>query len=370
QMNLSQQLKIDVSELDSAQGFQEYGVEPVHQTALMESLQEEYSIVLAPRGFMEKNSIESLVAWLVENESSIVTGQSNQNYPTGTSSLDLLNLSYTLQTGREAMEERLGFIATSIKELEEKLEAYLSGNQEIEECFQGEVKRNKDTLAVFSVDEELQEAIEKWIVRRKFPKLLDLWVKGLVFDWNKLYGETKPKRISLPTYPFLRERYWITEETGIAKKSEGLKYQQLNPLLHQNTSTLEEECFTSTFTGKEFFLNDHQVQGEKVLPGVAYLEMARAALEKASGELEEGTTIYLKNVVWAQPIVIDGSDQEVHIGLLGDDSGQIQYEVYTESDNEDESIVHSQGVAEVKIKEEMLPLDIQELKSQMNQGTL
>jgi len=39
--------------------------------------------------------------------------------------------------------------------------------------------------------------------------VLDLWVKGLVFDWNKLYGEERPKRMSLPTYPFARERYWV-----------------------------------------------------------------------------------------------------------------------------------------------------------------
>ncbi|MCP5002957.1 MAG: polyketide synthase, partial [Planctomycetes bacterium] len=210
QMNLSQQLKIDAAELDTAQEFQEYGVEPLHQTSLLESLQEEYSTFLDHREFMEKNSIESLAVWLVENESSIVMGQNNKNYPTGASSLDLINLSYTLQEGREAMEERLGFIVTSIQELEEKLEAYLAGNQEIEACYQGEVKRNKEMLGVLTANEELQEAIEKWIQRRKFSNILHLWVNGLVFDWNLLYGEIKPKRVSLPTYPFARERYWVT----------------------------------------------------------------------------------------------------------------------------------------------------------------
>ncbi|MCP5007444.1 MAG: hypothetical protein GY941_26430, partial [Planctomycetes bacterium] len=251
QMNLSQLLKIDTAELDSTQEFKEYGVEPVHQTALLESLQEEYSTVLDNRGFMDKNSIESLVAWLVENESSIVMGQSNQNYPTGTSSLDLLNLSYTLQTGREAMEVRLGFIVTSVKELEEKLEAYLSGEQEIEECFQGEVKRNKNMLEVFTANEELQEAIEKWIQRSKLSSILDIWVKGLVFDWNKLYGASKPKRISLPTYPFARERYWITETQGnLLASTSGGSVSIIHPLLHENTSDLTEQRFTSTFTGK------------------------------------------------------------------------------------------------------------------------
>ncbi|MCP5007768.1 MAG: SDR family NAD(P)-dependent oxidoreductase, partial [Planctomycetes bacterium] len=144
----------------------------------------------------------------------------------------------------------------------------------------------------------------------------------------------------------------------------------IHPLLHENTSDLTEQRFTSTFTGKEFFLNDHQVKGEKVFPGVGFLEMARAAVEKASGELEEGTTIHLKHVVWSQPIVVDGSAQKVHIGLFGEESGQIQYEVNTESENEENAVVHFLGVAEFKEKEVKPPLDIRNLRSQMNRGTL
>src|SRR5262249_25588890 len=36
-------------------------------------------------------------------------------------------------------------------------------------------------------------------------------VKGLVVDWTRLYEAGPPRRISLPTYPFARERYWIPE---------------------------------------------------------------------------------------------------------------------------------------------------------------
>src|SRR6185295_1708787 len=39
--------------------------------------------------------------------------------------------------------------------------------------------------------------------------LLELWVKGLPFDWQRLYGDATPRRISLPTYPFAKELYWI-----------------------------------------------------------------------------------------------------------------------------------------------------------------
>ncbi len=38
-------------------------------------------------------------------------------------------------------------------------------------------KSDKETLAIFTADEELQEAIAKWIQRRKCAELLSLWVK-------------------------------------------------------------------------------------------------------------------------------------------------------------------------------------------------
>ncbi|MCP5007353.1 MAG: hypothetical protein GY941_25950, partial [Planctomycetes bacterium] len=261
---------------------------------------------------------------------------------------------------------------TSTKELEEILEAYVSGNQEIDDFYQGQVKRNKEMLGVFAANEELQEAIEKWIQRRKFSNILHLWVNGLVFDWNKLYGEIKPKRISLPTYPFARERYWISEtQRKRIIATAGASDSVIHPLLHENTSDFSEQRFTSIFTGSEFFLNDHKIRGKKVFPGVGYLEMARAAVENALGEIDQGTTVHLKNVVWAQPIVINGFDQKVHFGLFREDDGKIKYEVYTESDNNDEElIVHFQGVAEIKSKEEIPPLDIHNLMLQMNQGTL
>src|SRR5262249_47505891 len=109
---------------------------------------------------------------------------------------DLRAMAYTLQVGREAMEHRLALTVESMKELAEKLERYGAGEEEIEGLYRGEVKRNKETLAVFAADDELQEAIGKWIQNGKYSKLLDLWVKGLVLDWERLYGESRPRKMS------------------------------------------------------------------------------------------------------------------------------------------------------------------------------
>src|SRR2546425_3671373 len=79
------------------------------------------------------------------------------------SSIDLVAVAYTLQVGREAMEERLGFEVSSAEQLADKLQAYLAGEQEIEDAYQGQVKRNHETLSLFSTDADLQQAIDRWI---------------------------------------------------------------------------------------------------------------------------------------------------------------------------------------------------------------
>ncbi|MCP4662953.1 MAG: SDR family NAD(P)-dependent oxidoreductase, partial [bacterium] len=39
--------------------------------------------------------------------------------------------------------------------------------------------------------------------------LSKLWLDGLAMDWRGLYGREERRKVSLPTYPFERQRYWI-----------------------------------------------------------------------------------------------------------------------------------------------------------------
>ncbi len=290
-----------------------------------------------------------------------------------TSSFNIADIAFTSQVGREAMEERLAVIVNSVEDLKKKLESFIAGEDNIEDFYRGSVKRNKDTLAVFEADEDLQKATDAWIAKGKYPKLLSLWVKGLIFDWNKLYGENKPKRVSLPTYPFAKEHYWIEEKdenSRINNKSSKI----LHPFLHENTSDLTEQRFSSTFTGDEFFLTDHVVQRRKVLPGVAYLEMARAAIEQAA-KVSGATGITLKNVVWARPIVVKDDPVDVHIGLFPEQNGEIAYEIYTRSDSKSgkedtEPLVHSQATVLLNTAGKVPVLDIESLKAECRQKVL
>src|SRR5262249_29512408 len=133
----------------------------------------------------------------------------------GTVSRDLAAIAYTLQVGREALDERLAFMAGSLDELQATLQAFLhEADPRAQTLYRGQVKPHKETLALLAADEDTASAIDAWIAKGKYEKLLELWVKGLQVDWTKLYGASGPcpwslRRISLPTYPFARGRYWL-----------------------------------------------------------------------------------------------------------------------------------------------------------------
>jgi len=276
--------------------------------------------------------------------------------------IDLAAVAYTLQVGREAMEERLGVVVSSAEELAGKLQAYLDGDAEVEGIHQGRVVRGIEALSLFSTDSDLKEAIDKWIAHGKLSKLLELWVNGMDLDWSRVYGEVKPARISLPAYPFAKDRYWI-DLTALPGAGSAV----LHPFLHANTSDLDEQRYSSTFTGAEFFLADHRVQANgqtlRVLPGVACLEMARAAIERALPAKPSATTIELRNVVWAEPVIVTEARQ-IHIALTNDGDA-IDYEIY--SANGDEETVHGQGHAVLVEASAPPPLDLTQLRAQMNQ---
>ncbi|MFC9161974.1 SDR family NAD(P)-dependent oxidoreductase [Streptomyces fungicidicus] len=122
---------------------------------------------------------------------------------------DGADLAYTLQVGREAMEERLALIADGRDALRELLSAFLDGEQEIPNVFRGSTRDDKDAVALLDADEEMRELVRQWLAQGRHDKLANVWVKGLALDWTSLARHAGPRRIPLPTYPFAEERHWL-----------------------------------------------------------------------------------------------------------------------------------------------------------------
>ena len=194
--------------------------------------------------------------------------------------LALRNLIYTLQTGREAMEQRLVIRCNSRAALVGQLKAFLAGKPDSPNMWQGYVDEKTIRRGRAAVAENTARA-RNCLIEGDVDAVASMWIEGRWIDWKTLYAESQPqpKKQHLPSYPFYRERYWKPEESQIVSNQlslDGLVTNQLHPLVHQNTSTFYEHRFTTTLTGSEFFIADHQINGQRVLPGVTYLEMARA----------------------------------------------------------------------------------------------
>ncbi|MFM7532345.1 MAG: SDR family NAD(P)-dependent oxidoreductase, partial [Rubrivivax sp.] len=265
--------------------------------------------------------------------------------------LELQDIAYTLQVGREAMEERLGVVATSVQELSEKLQAHLDGRSDVEDLYRGQVKRNKEALGSLNADGDMAQIVATWVAKGKHGQLLDLWVKGLDIDWSLTQGSQRARRVSLPTYPFAQERYWVPAVAQQPQPGPAAR-PTLHALLHDNTSDLAGQQYSSAFSGQESYLEDHQFQGARVLPAVVYLEMARAAAQHASGvDVGQAGAVQLRHVVWARPVVVGAQAVQVHIALQAQDDGAIQFEVYSQAAGQAEAgapeQIHSQGSVEL-----------------------
>lgn len=62
--------------------------------------------------------------------------------------------------------------------------------------------------------------------------------------------------------------------------------------------------------------------------------MALAAMFAANSQLiEDRLTVYLKRVIWLQPLFVDES-RELHIRLRQNSSEEVEYEMYTDKVND------------------------------------
>ncbi|MDF4005356.1 SDR family NAD(P)-dependent oxidoreductase, partial [Luteibacter sp. PPL552] len=228
----------------------------------------------------------------------------------------LHDLAYTLQVGREAMDERLGLLVQSLDQLRDALAAWLDGEPVSTEWHRG--RAGHDAIAELD-DEAIGAAVDTWIAKGRYGKLLALWTKGLSLDWQRLHGDAIRRRVSLPTYPFAKERYWLPVTDTMAAAPAAW-----HPLLHRNTSTLATQRFSSRFDGGEWFFADHRVHGARVLPAAAQLEMAyRAAVEA----LEHEGALTLTDLAWTRPVIAGDAPLDLHVTLGPDEAGTMRIEI-------------------------------------------
>ena len=134
-----------------------------------------------------------------------------------------------------------------------------------------------------------------------------LWISGHSIDWNKLHDGCAPKRISLPTYPFERHRFWIEpggkllggeKRVAPAKVEERLRDQWFHQRIWKQvpvgrTSRLDPSCFLVFLDGlglgaelsKQLTAAGHKVLG--VNSGTEYEQLSPSSYVVRPGARED-----------------------------------------------------------------------------------
>ncbi|MET9359213.1 SDR family NAD(P)-dependent oxidoreductase [Streptomyces sp. NPDC006617] len=120
-------------------------------------------------------------------------------------------------------------------------------------------------------------------------------VRGIPVDWRALFGEQAAAAVQeLPTYPFQRQRYWLTEGPGGGDVTSAGLDNARHPLLGAALPLADSDG--AVFTGRisvrsHRWLADHAVAGTVLVPGTALVELAVYAGAAFGCELLEELTL-------------------------------------------------------------------------------
>ncbi len=116
--------------------------------------------------------------------------------------LSLADICFTTNTGRSQFNYRLAITADSTSDLQTKLIQFIAGDKS-SDVWQGRVENNRDRLAADIVTADLSD----W--RQTICSLAKLYIQGEYINWSDIYNNSNCHKISLPTYPFQRQKYWF-----------------------------------------------------------------------------------------------------------------------------------------------------------------
>jgi acyl transferase domain-containing protein/acyl carrier protein len=212
--------------------------------------------------------------------------------------LDLHDLAYTLQVGRVAMEHRLGVRVESIAELAHKLTAFAAGAPAIPELYRGEARRGADALNSLFADEDMAEVVATWIRKRKHDKLLELWTRGLRFDWNQLHGDDRPRRVSLPGARFAPVRHWLPRSAPPTTPPASPRAPQVSAV--RTLDAAGAVVYEVAIAPDDPLVDHHRVAGARLVPAAGMI----ALVVEAVAAWHPGPWLALRELAWTAPLEV------------------------------------------------------------------
>jgi thioester reductase-like protein len=135
----------------------------------------------------------------------------------GGEALQIDDIAFTLALGRRTFDHRVALLAADTASLADRLSAFLAAAHN-DDVMVGHAGNARGVTAM--LDPQERDDLVALALKRGDPRrLAKLWVDGVIADAHAL-APVGGRRVSLPTYPFERKRFWIAQN-HIAHKDVG-----------------------------------------------------------------------------------------------------------------------------------------------------
>jgi acyl transferase domain-containing protein/surfactin synthase thioesterase subunit/acyl carrier protein len=171
-----------------------------------------------------------------------------------------------------------------------------------------------------------------------------LYLEGGTIDWSRVHEGAGRRRVSLPTYPFQRKRYWLDRITTSETDDATARGRGIHPLLGRSTGSDPTGIQFEVLYGRTQlpYLNDHRVHGQTVLPTAVGLEAALAAGRSHFG----GAPVQVEDLSYHQALFLpDDGDKPVRLVLRSVEDGRVTFRMLSrDGDGTGEWRTHMSGV--------------------------
>jgi polyketide synthase PksM len=218
----------------------------------------------------------------------------------------LADIAHTLSACRTHFSARLLVSAKDLRELQRKLRQFDGSPVPADGVYVGSAKTPRGAVeprrALSALEAPAADAAQQALA----------WTQGAL-EAFPFPPRGAVRKLPLPTYPFLRDRSWVSQRPALAQvRSSDAPAATLHPLVSRNVSTLRAQAFETTLRRADHHLRDHLVSGEHVLPGVCHLEMAAVA----AGLSLAADSVALGDVWFTSVIAVTGAARDVRIELV------------------------------------------------------
>lgn len=288
------------------------------------------------------------------------------------------SICYTLASGRGHYSGRLAILFENSEELIEKLSiisdsSSLSFNTEgIFYNYIKPVASNKKNLAPGEITETeirdlsngINAKIKESVLKKDVITLVaEAYVKGAGIDWEEYYNNSLPAKISLPGYPFEKNRCWLkaipkTMTPAVINTPYGKTFDNvfLSNCLFETPAIA---MYSLAIKENSWLFNEHRIMDVPALVGVAYLQIAYEA-----GKNHLNTSmLHFDDFYMLNPLkIMDGEEPEVIASINKTSDTKLDIEIHSKL-NDNNWLAYSKfkvGIAETSSQKN---IDIEEIIS-------